>query len=187
MEQLVIRKAISTDAACIALLARITFTETFGHYFREKQDLLDYYDNTFGVAKIRSSLNKDNNVFWIAFYDELPVGFAKLKRFSKSDFINVDNISQLQKIYVLKDFLSKKIGYKLQTEMLEEVTRLGNKYIWLSVLKSNERAISFYNKNGFSAIGEHTFQIGHEHFDFIAMKKKNFEIVENNEPPELHC
>lgn len=172
MEQLVIRKAKLEDAELISLLARITFTETFGQYFRDNQDLLDYYDRTFGVSKIRTSLNKDNNVFWIAFFDGLPVGYAKLKKFSKCDFISFDSISQLQKIYVLKDFLSRKIGHKLQKEMFDEATILGNKFIWLSVLKYNEKAISFYNKNGFTKIGEHSFEIGKEHFDFIAMKKE---------------
>ena len=172
MGQLVIRKATSKDAASISLLARITFTETFGQYFRNNQDLLDYHDKTFRVSKIRTSLKKDNNVFWIALFDELPVGYAKLKKFSKSDFINSDSVSQLQKIYVLKDFLSKKIGHKIQAETFEETIKLGNKFIWLSVLESNERAISFYNKNGFTKIGEHTFEIGQEHFSFIAMKKE---------------
>ena len=137
---------------------------------------------TFGVSKIRTSLSKDNNVFWIAFFDELPVGYAKLKWFSKSDFIDSDSISQLQKIYVLKDFLAKKIGHQLQTEMFEEVTQLGNKFVWLSVLKSNERAISFYNKNGFTAIGEHSFQIGQEHFNFMAMKKEFLKPVKRQLP-----
>ncbi len=172
MEQLVIRKAKLEDAEFIALLARITFTETFGHYFRDHQDLLDYYDKTFSVSKIRDSLEKENNVFWITFFDELPVGYAKLKLFSKSDFINSDKVSQLQKIYVLKDFLSKKIGHKTQTEMFEETIKIGNKFIWLSVLESNERAISFYNKNGFTEIGKHSFEIGQENFSFIAMKKE---------------
>ncbi len=172
MEQLVIRKAKIEDAEFIALLARITFTETFGHYFRNNQDLLDYYDKTFSVLKIRASLEKENNVFWISFFDELPVGYAKLKKFSRSDFTNSDKVSQLQKIYILKDFLSKKIGHKMQAEMFEETIKIGNKHIWLSVLESNERAISFYNKNGFTEIGRHSFEIGQEHFNFIAMKKE---------------
>lgn len=172
MEQIVVRKAKVEDAEIIALLARITFTETFGHLFRNKQDLLDYYDKTFSVSKIRSSLMKENNVFWISFFDELPVGYAKLKRFSISEFINSDKVSQLQKIYVLKDFLSKKIGHKMQAEMFEEVSKIGNKYIWLSVLESNERAISFYNGNGFTEIGKHSFEIGQEHFNFIVLKKE---------------
>ena len=172
MEQLIIRKAKVEDAEFIALLARITFTETFGHYFRNNQDLLDYYDKTFSVSKIRESIGKENNVFWISFFNELPVVYAKLKKFLSSDFINSDKVSQLQKIYILKDFISKKIGYKMQSEMFKEVINIGNKYIWLSVLESNKRAISFYAKNGFAEIGNHSFEIGQENFSFIAMKKE---------------
>lgn len=171
MEQLIIRIAKVEDAEIIALLARTTFTETFGHNFRNKQDLLDYYDKTFSVSKIRESIGKENNVFWISFFNELPVGYAKLKKFSNTGFINSDKVSQLQKIYILKDFLSKKIGYEMQAEMFKEAIKIGNKYIWLSVLESNNRAISFYAKNGFSEIGKHTFEIGQENFTYIAMKK----------------
>lgn len=115
-------------------------------------------------------MEKTNNIFWIAFCDELPVGYAKLKKYSKCDFIN--SVSQLQKIYVLKDFLSKKIGRQLQDSMFEETININSKYLWLSVLKSNERAIDFYKKNDFIEIGEHTFDIGKEHFVFSAMKKE---------------
>ena len=47
-----IRLAKKEDAQFIALLGRITFTETFGHFFRDKQDLLNYYNSTFSVEKI---------------------------------------------------------------------------------------------------------------------------------------
>ena len=84
MKQILIRKASIEDAEYIALLARVTFTETFAVHFRDRQDLINYYDTTFSVSKIRSSIAKTNNVFWIAFCDDLPVGYAKLKLFSKS-------------------------------------------------------------------------------------------------------
>lgn len=174
MKQILIRKASIEDAEYIALLARVTFTETFAVHFRDRQDLINYYDTTFSVSKIRSSIAKTNNVFWIAFCDDLPVGYAKLKLFSKSQFIDSDSVSQLQKIYVLADFLSMKIGQKLQDALFEETQRYTRKYIWLSVLKSNERAIGFYTKNGFEHIGEHSFDIGKEHFEFCAMAKVLF-------------
>lgn len=170
MEKVKIRKATFEDAAYISLLARFTFTETFGKYFRDKKDLLDYYDRTFSVAKIRSSLLKENNVFWIAFYDDLPVGYAKLKKYSPTEFIHSERVSQLQKLYVLQDFISKKVGFLLQHEMMEETKRLNKKHIWLSVLKSNEHAISFYTKAGFIHIGEHAYDIGKEHFEFLVLK-----------------
>ena len=172
MSNLEIRLAKKEDAPFIAFLGRITFTETFGHFFRDQQDLLDYHNLTFSVEKIENGIEKPNNVFWIAFVNRLPVGYAKLKLNSKSDFIDSTNICQLQKIYVLKDFLSMKIGLELQNSLMKKAQELKFKEIWLSVLNSNERAIIFYKKNGFEKIGNHDFQIGKENFEFVAMKKE---------------
>jgi len=172
MNTIEIRLANKEDAQFIALLARVTFTETFGHLYRDKKDLLNYYDLTFTVDKIEKGIEKPNNLFWIAFINQLPVGYAKLKLNSKSRFIDTENICQLQKIYVLKDFLSMKIGFQLQNQLLEKARTLGFEKIWLSVLNSNERAINFYRKNGFETIGNHDFQIGQENFEFLAMGKE---------------
>ncbi|HDZ04291.1 hypothetical protein LCGC14_0239570 [marine sediment metagenome] len=167
-----IRIANKDDAGFIALLGRITFTETFGHFFKDKQDLLDYYGSTFTVDKIENSIYKPNNVYWIAFVDRLAVGYAKLKLNSQSEFITEENVCQLQKIYVLKDFLSMKIGFELQNSLLKTAQEKGFSEIWLSVLNSNERAVNFYIKNEFKGIGTHDFQIGKENFEFIAMSKQ---------------
>ncbi|MBS9462952.1 GNAT family N-acetyltransferase [Flagellimonas sp. 389] len=164
-------EAKKEDAAYIALLARFTFTETFGHYFNNKKDLQDYLSRTFNVPKLRVSLNKPNNVFWLAYVDDLPAGYAKLKLHSPSKFINSQNVSQLQKIYVLKDFLSVGVGRELQNKVLERAAANNSENIWLSVLKSNTRAITFYEKNDFDKIGNHDFQIGKELFEFQAMAK----------------
>ncbi|WP_435625801.1 GNAT family N-acetyltransferase [Flagellimonas sp.] len=172
MNNIEIRIANTEDAQFIALLGRVTFTETFGHLFRDKKDVLKYCDATFSVEKIANGIGKQNNVFWIAFVDRLPVGYAKLKLNSKSEFIESKNTCQLQKIYVLKDFLSMKIGFELQNLLLKKAKEMKFEKIWLSVLHSNERAIRFYQKNGFEKLGNHEFQIGKENFEFIAMGKE---------------
>lgn len=172
MNTLNIREATIDDAVHIALLGRVTFTETFGHYFKDPNDLMEYYERTFSVQKIRSSLLKPNNVFWIAFVNELPVGYAKLKLHSPSEFVYYKKVAQLQKIYVLKDFLSMKIGFQLQQKLIEKAIQSGKQGIWLSVLDENIRAINFYKKNKFSPVGQHDFDIGKEHFEFIVMAKK---------------
>ena len=172
MNDLEIRLARKEDAQFIALLGRTTFTETFGHFFRDQKDLIDYYNSTFSVQKIEEGIEKPNNLFWIAFANRLPVGYAKLKLHSKSRYVDSKGVCQLQKIYVLKDFLSMKIGLELQGSLLEKAKGLNFRNIWLSVLHSNERAIRFYKKSGFEEIGNHDFQIGQENFEFIAMNKK---------------
>nr|WP_299384678.1 GNAT family N-acetyltransferase [Allomuricauda sp.] len=167
-----LREANIQDAPLIALLARITFSETFGHYFRDANDLESYYQRTFSVTKLKSSLAKNHNVFWLAYLDELPVGYAKLKLDSPSPFLDTVKVCQLQKIYVLKDFLARKVGVELQNTMLERAQSEGFEQIWLSVLKENLRAIRFYEKNGFKVLGDHDFSIGKEDFEFQVMAKE---------------
>ncbi len=170
MEQ--IRLAKKEDAALIALLGRVTFTEAFAHLFTDQNGLNDYLDSTFSVDKIARSLGKPDTNYWIAFVDKLPVGYAKLKLNSPSPFIDSQNIGQLQKIYVLKDFLSMKIGKRLQGRLLDYAREGGSEQIWLSVYQGNTRAIAFYKKNGFIPVGNHQFSIGKDTFDFMAMAKK---------------
>jgi len=90
------RIANKDDARFIALLARITFTETCGYFCRDKQSLLDDYEPTFSVNKIENSISNPNNVNRIAFVNRLTVGLAKLKLRSQSEFIAEENVCQLQ-------------------------------------------------------------------------------------------
>ena len=171
MKTIEIRKANVSDSQFIALLGRITFTETFGHFFKDNQDLINYYEQTFSVKKIKNSILKPENVFWIAFINDLPVGYAKLKSNSPSPLIKDSKTAQLQKIYVLKDFHSHKIGYDLQNLLLAEAQRLGKNQVWLSVLNKNEKAKNFYFNTGFNKVGKHNFSIGKENFTFDILAK----------------
>ncbi|MBC8754480.1 GNAT family N-acetyltransferase [Kordia sp. YSTF-M3] len=171
MENHTIRKAVPADAKFISLLAKITFSETFGNLFHDKQDLRAYIEKVFSLEKMTSSLKKEENVFWIAYADELPVGYAKLKKKSPVPNSSYKQAAQLQKIYVLKDYLAHKIGTKLQNELFIEVQNLDIERLWLSVLHTNERAIGFYNKHDFHKYDSYSFSIGKEDFVFNIMMK----------------
>ncbi len=166
-----IRIATGSDAEIIALLGRVTFTETFGDLFEAKEDLRTYLNQTFSVKKILRGLQKPENVFYIAFVDDLPVGYAKLKLNSPSSFAPSTPSAQLQKIYVLHDFLGMKIGLELQNQLIQKAIASKYKTIWLSVYEENARAITFYKKNDFKEIGTYDFTIGRYCFNFIAMLK----------------
>ncbi|MGB5360878.1 MAG: GNAT family N-acetyltransferase [Eudoraea sp.] len=141
IQSIEIRLANTTDAEYITLLGRVTFPQTFGYYFRDKNDLLAYYNRTFSVAKIRSGFEYPNNLFWLALADDLPVGYAKLN--SKTKFSPSEKICQMQKIYVIQGILSMKISLELQNSLLNTAREKRHDKIWLSVLESNERAINF--------------------------------------------
>ena len=65
-------------------------------------------------------MKNQKNIFWIAFVNRLPVGYAKLKLNSSSRIIESKDVCQLQKIYVLKDFLSMRIGFELQNSLFKK-------------------------------------------------------------------
>ena len=166
-----IRVATYDQAEVISKLGSNTFTETFGMLFTDPRDVVEYCERTFSIEKIAASLTSKNNIFWVAYVNELPVGYAKLKLNSTSGFIDSTNICQLQKIYVLAEFHSMQIGRSLQDAVLRKAQSLQNEVIWLSVYDNNLKAITFYKKNGFESVGKHTFTIGKDTFNFQVMRK----------------
>ena len=165
-----IRKAQLADAEVVALLGRITFRETFGYLFVDHaSDLRAYLEHTFAVAKIRHSIEQPQNTYWLALIDRLPVAYAKFKFPSPAALLPAASVAQLQKIYVLKEFLGQGIGKPLLESVLEYVSSLKIDNLWLDVLKENSRAIRFYERHGFKVLGDETYTIGAQTFTFHLM------------------
>ncbi|TNE40756.1 MAG: GNAT family N-acetyltransferase [Sphingomonadales bacterium] len=165
------RPATISDAPVIALLGRLSFAETFGYLFDGHEgDLSDYLDWTFAVPKIRASLAKAENRYWLAVHDELPVGYAKAKFPSGHPAIGEAKAGQLQKLYVLRAFQDRRIGGCLMEGVAAKAEAMGIDPLWLAVLRSNRRAIGFYDRHGWRSVGADRFSIGAQTFDFAIMR-----------------
>ena len=68
MEQIVIKKATVKNVIPLALLARVTFREAFGHLFTDNQNLIDYFAKSFSIGAMTEKLKDENNIYWIAFF-----------------------------------------------------------------------------------------------------------------------
>ncbi|QNL48760.1 GNAT family N-acetyltransferase [Olivibacter sp. SDN3] len=164
-----IRKADIDDVITISKLGRITFSDTFESFFNDKNDLLDYLEDIFSEKRIHDSILKAKSIYWIAFYDSIPVGYAKVKLDFTSQLIIPPNTCYLDKIYVVKKFISKEIGKELHKILMQEIIALKYQRIWLSVLKENQKAINFYHKKGYQIISQYSQNIGSQKFDFFVM------------------
>lgn len=162
-----VRPATPEDAAIVALLGRMTFAEAFGYLFRNQfeNDLRAYLDATFDVTKIERSLGKPENAYWLALWEKLPVGYAKLKC-----PVPPSATAQLQKMYVLGEFIGCGIGRDLIERVVTEAAASATA-VWLDVLQENHRAIGFYRHHGFVVTGEHRFAIGAQQFLFQMMSR----------------
>ena len=152
----------------LSSLGKQTFRETFGSLFTGRE--LDIYlERTFAPVKMAASLKKENNYFLLAYEEDRPVGYSKMKIDSHDSHVDTEKPSQLQKIYVLKETLARGVGQRLLDQCVTHARSLSRDCLWLDVLQTNERAIRFYEKNGFKTIGDAIFTIATTDFHYYVM------------------
>jgi ribosomal protein S18 acetylase RimI-like enzyme len=172
--EVIIIKASLKEAEEISQLASTTFVQAFGHLWADKAVFEEYLSNTFSVDKISSSITKSNNVFWIAYSNNTPIGYAKLKKYSPNKLIAIANPAQLQKIYVLENYIGNQVGAKLQNEVFNEVRKNNIAELWLAVWDQNFKGIRFYENYGFVKHDKYHYTYKNLAFDYELMVKRMF-------------
>ncbi|MEM6721868.1 MAG: GNAT family N-acetyltransferase [Bacteroidota bacterium] len=171
MENHTIRKAVPADAKFISLLAKINFSESFSNLFSSEFSLRQYINKNFSEEKIAASLENSENIYWIAYVNSLPVGYAKLKKDMPVPDTEYNEAAELQKLYILKDYRANGNGVQLKIDFFEEIKKLSIKRVWLKELHTDQKTINFYKANDFHKHHTQSFTIGKEDFVFNIMMK----------------
>jgi len=161
--------ADSSQAEIISSIGRQSFRAAFGNLFNDKNELNEYLDYTYEQDKITRSLEKENNVFFLAFIENVPVGFAKAKKYSLNEQIESVAQMELQKIYVLPYYHGSGAGTALLEAVIDLANEISPDLIWLDTHVSNAKAIRFYERNGFNKAGKYLFTIGTQTFEYYLM------------------
>ncbi|HNX15665.1 MAG TPA: GNAT family N-acetyltransferase, partial [Oscillospiraceae bacterium] len=86
---------------------------------------------------------------------------------SQTDINDVQSL-ELERIYVDAKFQGRGLGRVLMEHAIEIARERKKSYVWLGVWEKNDKAIAFYQKNGFYKIGTHLFIMGdEEQIDYI--------------------
>lgn len=152
-------------------IGRQTFFETFASGNTE-ENMKNYLDEGFSVAKLTSELNDNNAEFYFAKLDDQVIGYLKLNFGQSQTELKDDHALEIERIYVLKDFHGKSVGQILYDKAIQIARQKCADYVWLGVWEENPRAINFYKKNGFVAFDQHVFKLGNEQQTDIMMKLK---------------
>ncbi|MGR6087481.1 MAG: N-acetyltransferase family protein [Arcticibacter sp.] len=166
-----VRKATVADYKLLSVLGRRAFQEAFGQY-NDPGDMQAYLDLSFDPERIKSQSEDPNVIYLVANYHNEPVGYAKLVTNATTQYADVANQMQLERIYALGAYVGKKIGKALMLHIIELTRQAGFHYLWLSVWQQNDRAIKFYKDFGFEIIGVKKFFIGKEVNDDYVMGLK---------------
>ncbi len=159
--QINIRRATLDDASLISQLSTITFLDTFRGTCTD-EEIEQFVADYFSPGEVFKELQDENDLYFIALINNVAAGYIRMKEVeSEVAIIKKYRAIELKRIYVLKEYHSKKVGAALMKFALEFAVKNNYEAVFLGVWEHNERAQAFYKKWGFSDTGsKHNFPIG---------------------------
>jgi len=155
-------KATSDDFQLLADIGKQTLLESHGHS-APKADMDAYVNKNYSAGYFQNELSSPTNIYHIIYHNGQAAGYSKLILDYPHPGIPIQQVTKLERIYLLKEFYGLKLGKELFSFNIELSKSKKQAGMWLFVWKENKRAISFYLKYGFKNIGSHDFKISETH------------------------
>ncbi len=162
--ELQIRMADEDDINIIGWLAQHIWPVAYKDIITSAQ--LEYMLQLIYSPEALKQQMDNEHQFLIAELEEEPVAFASYSS------VNADGLFKIHKLYVLPELHGKGIGAALLDFIAEEIVALGGMVLRLNMNRNN-KAKTFYEKNGFKIVGEEDIDIGNNFFmnDYVMEKK----------------
>jgi ribosomal protein S18 acetylase RimI-like enzyme len=164
-----IKQASPEDAKNIAAIGWHSFTDTFGNLFIDRENLRNHLHKHFTAKAIAKTIADGQNRYYLCRQTKAAAGFAKMKLGSTNPLVLGNRQLELERIYFSPEFQGVGAAQLLMKELLKEAVQLHAEVLWLRVYWKNEKAIRFYEKNGFVKEGTQNLFIGSQEFVFYVM------------------
>lgn len=155
-----LRPATPADAALLAELGGRIFWDTFAPD-NDPEQLRKHIAETFTEAKQAAELADPGVRYLILEADGVAVAFAMLER-TTPEGIGKGPAVFLHRFYVVHGWHGRGIAQTLLAAVEEAARAWGGRRLRLTVWEHNHRAIAFYRKVGFAAVGTAPYQLGDE-------------------------
>ena len=161
-----IRPATVADAARLTDLAATTMREAFGPPHNPAELVDEYIRSAMTQPILETELADLRSWFFLLeTADGTSVGYAKLRQCAPPRRMpqpHRQNAVEIQRIYLLQIQTGQGQGRLLMNHCLEWARSAGHSAVWLGVWERNERALTFYQRMGFTQFGCHYFLFGSE-------------------------
>lgn len=150
-------------------IGRQTFHETFAED-NTTENMKYYLETAFAHEQLLKEINDPDSAFFIARVKGRAIGYLKINSEAAQNEPQSKRSLEIERIYVLQEFQGKKVGQLLFQKALEIAYEHQVEYLWLGVWEKNQKAIRFYEKNGFIPFDTHLFILGDDEQTDILMK-----------------
>jgi diamine N-acetyltransferase len=165
-----IRRAGVEDVALLAQMGEEAFYTAYAGEIAH-EPLAAFAARVFAPERVAAELEEQPGSYLIIEVDGEAAGLAQLRAREAPAEVNGSRPVELSKIYLLDQWIGRGLGAALMEACLEEARGQGYETMWLGVWERNPRAIGFYGKWGFEAVGEVPFPFeGEMQRDVVMMK-----------------
>lgn len=162
----------------VALLSDVAIHAYTDHYLHLwKNNDADWYINRcFTIEVLTAELNDPNNVFYIVFENNKPLGFFKIVLSNPLSIEGIfeQNALYLERVYFIKEAVGKGLGEIAFNFAVDTARQLNKKIIWLTAMDSSIKPIAAYTRMGYEICGTKRLdfeQIKDEMRGMVIMKK----------------
>lgn len=151
LSNLNIQQITEKDAALLADVALKSYSDHYLHLWYDNGDW--YKQQCFTKEILEDELIDFNNLFFIVYSDNEPVGFLKVRIDAGLDTEPGKDAIELERIYLTKEASGKGIGKELAELSFAIAKEHKKQIIWLKAMDTSFGPIAFYEKMGFEICG----------------------------------
>ena len=170
-EQVEIHPVLPEDLPVLRDLAEATFRETFSSQ-NTPQNISAYASVAFDMDRVRAEYENAHSRFWFARTGPDIAGYLKLNTGPAQTEQDLENAMEIERIYATRAFQGRGVGKRLMATALQAAREAGVNWVWLGVWEHNQKAIAFYEHQGFEPFSRHSFRLGDDEQTDVMMKKK---------------
>lgn len=156
-----IRAATRSDAVALAKIAERTFRDTFAADNRA-EDMELHCRASYGESAQAAEIEDPEIVTLLCEEGDELIGFTQLRWRHGTSSVAANAPGEIQRLYVDRAWHGRGVAQQLMAAALDTLTERGCDVVWLGVWERNPKAIAFYTKLGFVAVGEHVFAVGRD-------------------------
>lgn len=169
MKNIDIKRVTLNDISQLQKISKDTFSETYSK-LNSEENMKKHLEENFALKALTDEVNNSDSEFYFALIDNNIIGYLKLNVGEAQTDLKDNKGIEIERIYVLKEFQGKKVGYLFYKKAIQVAEQRKAKYVWLGVWEENPKAIKFYKKHGFIEFGKHIFKLGDEEQTDFMMK-----------------
>ena len=177
MESIEVKKIDSTSAQFLSSLAKRIYVPHYAHLWLPGG--MDWYINEFAypVLKIKSEIENENSLHYIAYINNEPVGYLKINIDAAIEGGDKKEGIEVERIYIDSTAVNKGLGTYLMNFATDIAKFYQKKYIFLKAMDSAQLALQFYKKLGYEIVGsfrlsDTTFHLMKEEYRGMCILKK---------------